>query len=97
MTEEDLERTRAAHEREAQNPYSKDKMQEYLRQVMGDRTEISSEELPMESRRDLLCALSAVAYGEENGYLVQAKEGYVETEDLLLRRFTIEKEKKEWK
>ena len=61
MTQEDIDRAREAQEREAENPYSKDKMKNYLEALLGDRTEISSEEVPMKSKRDLLSALSAVA------------------------------------
>ena len=59
---------------------------------MAGRARISSDELPMESRRDLLCALSAAAYGEENGYAIRVQEGYVEAHGLILRRFDIVKE-----
>ena len=62
MTQEDIDRAREAQEREAENPYSKDKMKNYLEALLGDRTEISSEEVPMKSKRDLLSALSAVEY-----------------------------------
>ena len=55
--------------------------------------EISSEEVPMKSKRDLLSALSAVAYGSENGYEIQAEDGYLETQQMLLRRFKIERRK----
>ena len=93
MTQEDIDRAREAQEREAENPYSKDKMKNYLEALLGDRTEISSEEVPMKSKRDLLSALSAVAYGSENGYEIQAEDGYLETQQMLLRRFKIERRK----
>ena len=93
MTQEDIDRAREAQEREAENPYSKDKMKNYLEALLGDRTEISSEEVPMKSKRDLLSALSAVAYGSENGYKIQAEDGYLETQQMLLRRFKIERRK----
>ncbi len=47
----------------------------------------------MKSKRDLLSALSAVAYGSENGYEIQAEDGYLETQQMLLRRFKIERRK----
>ncbi len=89
VTEEDLEKARKAHEREAYNPYSKEKMKIYLEKVMGDEKHISSDVLPMDSKRDLLCAMSAAAYGEENGYKIQLEDGYVETNGMILRRFEI--------
>lgn len=92
MTAEDLEKAREAHEREAYNPYAKEKMKAYLENLMGEANCISSEKMPMESKRDLLCALSAVAYGEENGYSVRLKDGYEETNQMLLRKFEIVRE-----
>jgi len=89
MTEEELEKARKIHEKEAHNPYSKEKMKAYLEVVMGDEKSVSSDKLPMNSKRDLLCAISAVAYGEENGYSIELKDGYVETNGMILRRFEI--------
>lgn len=91
VTEEDLEKARKAHEKEAYNPYSKEKMKLYLEKVMGDEKHISSDKLPMDSKRDLLCAMSAAAYGEENGYVIQLEDGYVETNNMILRKFEITK------
>ena len=93
MTEqESLRYYREAYEREAYNPYSKEKMKEYLEHIMGDEVCVASDKLPMESKRDLLCTLSAVAYGEENGYLIRLKDGYIETNQMILRRFEIVRE-----
>lgn len=89
MTEEDLEKARKVHEKEAYNPYSKEKMKAYLELAMGEEKSLSSDKLPMDSKRDLLCAMSATAYGEENGYSIQLKDGYVETNCMILRRFEI--------
>lgn len=89
MTEEDIRKAREAHEKEAYSPYSKEKMKIYLENILGEKASISSNRLPMESKRDLLCALSAVAYGEENGYTIQVEEGYVETNGLILHNFEI--------
>ena len=62
---------------------------------MGDRTEVSSEEAAAgEQRRDLLSALSAVAYGWENGFEIRAEDGYHgNAADADLRRFKIERRK----
>ena len=92
MTEEDIQKTREAQEREAYNPYSKEKMKVYLDTLMKQKKSLDSELLPMESKRDLLSSLSAVAYGEENGYVISPMEGYMETNGMILRRFQITKE-----
>ena len=89
MTKEDIERAKASQEKEAFNPYSKEKMKAYLENILGPGKRLKSEELPLESRRDLLCALSAAAYGQENGYEIRTLDGYLETQNLLLRRFEI--------
>lgn len=92
MTEEDIRKARAAQEKEAYNPYSKEKMKVYLDTVMGKKRSLDCEYLPLESKRDLLSSLSAVAYGEENGYVIRPAEGYLETNGMILRRFQITKE-----
>lgn len=89
MTEEDLESARKAQEKEAYDPFSKDKMKEYLRLCMGKRKVLQAEELPMDCKEDMLAALSAAAYGDENGFDIIPQEGYLETNELLLRRFEI--------
>lgn len=89
MTDQELEEARKIHEKEAYNPYSKEKMKEYLEMVMGDEKRVSSDQLPMYSKIDLLCAMSAAAYGEKNGYSIQLKEGYIETKGMILRSFEI--------
>lgn len=91
MTEEDIQKAKEALEREAYNPFSKEKMKVYLDTVMGQRRNLDCEELPMESKRDLLSSLSAVAYGQENGYVINPMEGYLETNGMILRRFQITK------
>lgn len=94
MTQEDIDRAKEELEREARNPYAKDKMKVYLETVMAGNERIVCEDLPLQSKRDLLCALSAVAYSDENGYEVRLLDGYLETDRMLLRRFDIRKEDK---
>ena len=89
MTEEDREMARRMLEKEAYNPFSKDKMREYLRLCMGNREVIQAEELPMDCKEDMLAALSAVAYGDENGFDIVPQEGYLDANEMLLRRFKI--------
>ncbi len=93
MTEEQIEEARQAQKREAYNPYSREKMKVYVEQLMGEREFIDSAHIPIRSKNDILASLSAVAYSGENGYVVEPEEGYIETEQMLLRNFTIRKEK----
>ncbi len=94
MTEEDIRRAKEEQEREAYNPYAKEKMKKYLENAMAGKKTLSCDDLPLQSKRDLLCALSAVAYSNENGFTVRLSDGYLETDRMLLRRFDITKEDK---
>lgn len=94
MTDEQIEEAKRAQQREAFNPYSREKMKAYVEHLMGDREYIDSTNIPIISKNDILANLSAVAYSGENGYIVEPKDGYIETGQMLLRNFTIRKEKK---
>ncbi len=89
ITQEDMRAARLAYEREVWNPYSKEKMTAYLKLLMGEKESINSEELPMESKQELLSVLSAVAYAKEIGYEVRVREGYTEKNNMILRNFDI--------
>lgn len=94
MTEEQIEEAKQAQKKEAYNPYSREKMKVYLERLMGDRESVDSAHIPLQSKNDILASLSAVAYSGENGYTVEPEEGYIETEQMVLRNFTIRKERK---
>lgn len=87
----DEEKSAALHEQQmaAYNPYSRDKMKTYLLRQMNGAKRIHSEELPMDSKEELLAALSAVAYGKENGFSVELRDGYWEKGHLCLRKFDV--------
>lgn len=89
LTQEDKDDAITALEKEAYNPYSKRKMKLFIDSQMGSRDEIDSSQLPMSSKQELLSDISAVAYCEENGFEVIVEDGYLETGDMLLRRFKI--------
>lgn len=89
LTESDIEGMRKLHEREARNPYSKRIAKQYLRVLIGNKGKISSEDIPLGSKEDLLMILSSVAYAEENGFKVEHEDGYIETEHMILKAFKI--------
>ena len=89
MTEEDIAEARRAQEKAAANPYSLKRVGEYIEEQMGDVRQIEAEQLPMNSRRELLMALAAAVYGQELGYEVIPEEGYVESQQLMIRNFAI--------
>jgi hypothetical protein len=95
MTEEDKEAARRAQQKEAYNPYSRELMKAYIKQQMGNADSISSDELPLQSKRDLLASLSALAYAEENGFGVEILDGYFEANEMILRRFRMVREDNE--
>ena len=89
MSEEDLEETIRRQKKEADNPYSMKNMKLYLDALCKEKGYVKTEDMPLTTREDLLCALSSVAYSKENGYITEPEEGYVETDSLMLRRFKI--------
>jgi|GEM_PF-278675 len=89
MSQEDIDTARQEQTRGAFNPYNRKLMKQYLELQLGKRQMVEAGELPLESGRDLLCALSAAAYAGENGFEIRPGEGYIETQHLILRNFTI--------
>jgi hypothetical protein len=67
-------------------------MKLYLEKKMGDSREINSDELPLNSKEDMLANLSSIAYARDNGFDVEILDGYYEVNDMILRRFRIAKE-----
>ncbi len=92
MTEEALQAAKEAQQREAYNPYSSDLMKLYLEKKMGDSRSIVSEELPLNSKNDMLANLSSIAYAKDNGFDIEVLDGYYEANDMILRRFKIIRE-----
>lgn len=89
LTGEDLDNLKKIYEKEAKNPYSKKIAKQYLRTLIGNRHGLSSDEVPLETKEDLLMILSAVAYAEENGFKIEPQEGYFEAGNMILRSFRI--------
>lgn len=91
ITEEDIKNAQFAYKKEAYNPYSKDKMKLYLENIMGNNKIIDSDDLPLASKEDMLCALSVAAYGGENGYEITLLDDYTSNDDLKLHKFQIKR------
>lgn len=92
LTEEEIERVRKIQEREAYNPYSKSLMKKYVEKLMENKMVLQAEEMPLHTKEELLATLSAVAYSQENGYIIEVKDGYIKTNGLLLKDFVIRRE-----
>lgn len=89
LTEEDLYNLKKVYEKEAKNPYSKKITKQYIKTLIGNRHELSSAEVPLDTKEDLLMILSAAAYAEENGFKIEIEEGYFEAGKMVLRSFRI--------
>lgn len=89
LTQADKDDAITALEKEAYNPYSKKKMKLFLEDRMRGKDEIDSAQLPLSNKTELLSDISAVAYCEENGFEITVEDGYLEANDMILRRFKI--------
>jgi hypothetical protein len=89
LTQADKDDAITALEKEAYNPYSKKKMKLFLEDRMRGKDEIDSAQLPLSNKTELLSDISAVAYCEENGFEIMVEDGYLEANDMILRRFKI--------
>lgn len=89
LTQEEKDEARRKLEQESYNPYSKKKMKAYMDRLMDGKDEMDCADLPMRTREELLADISAVAYSNENGYEISVEDGYIESNDLILRRFTV--------
>lgn len=89
LTEEDLDKLKRVYEKEAKNPYSKKISKQYLKELLRNKNEVRSSDIPLNTKDDLLMVLSAVAYAEENGFKVELEDGYFEAGNMILKSFRI--------
>ena len=80
--------------RNAFNPYSKERMKQFLDKQLDNKISVSTSDLPLASKDDMLVSLSAVAYAIDNGYAITTKEGYIETNNMIIRDFEIRRDNK---
>ena len=91
IDEEDIERTRSEFEKELEDIYAKDKMSEYLNSIIGERLKIDTRDFPLENKVQLLKMLSSAVYAEESGYIIEVEDGYIETDQMLIRKFSMKR------
>ena len=89
LSDEDIARAREQQRREAYNPYSKAEMKRYINNVMGEKTELRAGDIPVGNKSDVLAIIASAAYAEENGFLLDAGEQYIEKDGFVIRDFTI--------
>jgi len=91
LTQKEKDEALAEIEREAFNPYSKKRMKLYLEKIFGSEDIIDSSRLPLSSREELLSDISAVAYCDDIGFEVSPGDGYIECDNIILRRFSLKR------
>ena len=89
LDEADAARQLEAQRREAYDPFSRERSRAWLETLLQNRQGIAASELGLRNQDDLLMALSAAAYAQENGFNIQVQEDFAETETTLIRNFTI--------
>ena len=89
LSDEDIAQAREQQRREAYNPYSKAAMKRYINNVMGEKTELRAGDIPVGNKSDVLAIIASAAYAEENGFLLDAGEQYIEKDGFVIRDFTI--------
>ena len=94
ITQADLDRAAAQQLKEINNPYSKEKMKQYVLAVMGDRTEIHADIFPLERKADILSLISAAAYSRQHGFDLTVKSDYIERNGFIIHNFTISRSEK---
>ena len=93
MTDEDIARAKAIQHKEAYNPYSKKAMKRLVLDIMGDKTKVSAEEFPVNTKGDMLAVISSAAYCDENGFTLTPKNDFIVRNGFIIRNFTISKRK----
>ena len=81
LSDEAKERQTALLQKEADNPFSKDKMKNYFESF----PESSAESL--ENKDNLLSTLAALAYAKENGWNITSYDEYVQNENFKMRKW----------
>lgn len=81
LSEEARERQAALLQKEAENPFSKDKLKDYFAAVPK-----SSEET-VATKDSLLSSLAALTYAKENGWTVVSSDEYIQGEHFKMRKW----------
>lgn len=89
MTEEDKKKALMMYRKEAYNPYSKKAMKQYVMNVLGNKTSISAQDFPADTKNDILSIIASAAYCEENGFELVPKNNYIIRNGFILRDFSI--------
>lgn len=89
LSDEDIQQAREQQRREAYNPYSKSEMKNYINNLMGEKMALHADDVPVHNKSDVLAVIACAAYAEENGFLLESSEQYIEKNGFVIRDFTI--------
>jgi hypothetical protein len=62
-----------------------------LNSIIGERLKIDTRDFPLENKVQLLKMLSSAVYAGESGYIIEVEDGYIETEQMLIRKFSMKR------
>lgn len=85
LSDEAREKQEALLQKEADNPFSKDKMKNYFDSFPKSTSE------SLENKDNLLSTLAAIAYAKENGWKITSCDEYVQSENFEMRKWEASK------
>ena len=81
LSEEARELQTALLQKEADNPFSKDKMENYF------ETSPESSQETLENKNNILSTLAALTYAKENGWNITSYDEYIQNDDFKMRKW----------
>lgn len=81
LSDEARERQAALLQKEADNPFSKDKMKDYFASFPKSSAE------SLENKDNVLSTLAALSYAKENGWEITSYDEYVQNDDFKMRKW----------
>lgn len=81
LSEEAREFQTALLQKEADNPFSKDKMENYF------ATSPESSQETLENKNNILSTLAALTYAKENGWNITSYDEYIQNDDFKMRKW----------
>ena len=81
LSEEAKEKQAALLQKEADNPFSKDKVKDYFEKYP------ESTSLTLENKDNMLSTLAALTYAKENGWNITSYDEYIKSDDYKMRKW----------
>ena len=90
MSAEERERQKRHLQKESYNPYSKELMKKFLDSNQSDG-KVDGKRIQLNSQKDVLASIAAVAYAQDNGYSIEIDEDFLESNEFKVRHWRAEK------